>query len=284
MRRVLIVAALALAVATLAGPLVKQARDTRGILRDSIRSLRHTTFEERRRVFYGDCDKHAYGYIRRAMRGYPASDSAPVLRNPLWDPRIVPPILPGFRWRADDRVLIGAGLTEADAQERRIAHAERWGGDARGVDEWRFLTRGDVDTLTGFVLGFPRSASPALDGELSITVLYSPEFPHVVGAWRWPLPAERPHDIEYRLPHAVRGFSIGKPPTPFVVHVVARGGPLPERMDILGLKVDVRGYVVVHREGDCFTAVRAELLDHGVMTERRPWAEYIATVRDASSR
>ena len=284
-RRVAIIVTLGLSVAALAAPLLKQAHTTRSILRDSIRALLRTTFEERRRWFYGDCDKHGYGYIRRMMQGYPAAESAPVLRNPLWDPRIVPVVLPGFRWRPDERVLIGAGLTEDDAHERRIAHAMRLGTDSRGVDEWRFATNGDVDTLTGFLLAFPPTPAITPDAQLNITILHSPEYPNVVGHWRWPLTAAPRRGAEYRLPQPLVDFSIGRGGVfPFIVKVEARGGPLPERIDILGLTVDLRDYVVVHRERNCFTAIRAELIQHGNSDVHGAWAEYVATLRAIGTR
>lgn len=100
--------------ACLVPPFREQADRLKTVLDHSGRSLATTSFDQRRLAFYGDCDRFGFGYVRRMLARFPEAAQVPVLRNPRWDPRIVPVVLPGFRRGTDDRALKAIGVTDDD--------------------------------------------------------------------------------------------------------------------------------------------------------------------------
>jgi hypothetical protein len=280
MKRVLIAAALLTAGACLVPPLRMQINQLMTVLRHSSRSLATTSFEQRRLAFYGDCDKHGYGYVRRMMVSFPDARTYPSLRNPKWDPRIVPVVLPGFRRTVDDRVLIATGLTEHDAQESRMAHAERRRADARGTEEWHFVTGEEFDLLTGFAVRFSTHPLPDRTTTMKMTLFYAVGHPVVMGEWQLAVEPHVSGEFRFRLPQPLANVTFSRSTLPFLLRVRTTGGRSPTAIDVLGVKVDTRGYVVVNRETECFTAVKRELLDGLDRPENRAWSNYVSTIRN----
>lgn len=282
MQRVLIVATLLTAVALLAPPIRTQARLTGAVLRQSYDSLTTTTFEQRRRAFYGDCDNWGYGYVARMVSGFPDARGVPRLRNPKWDPMptIVPMVLPGFRRNLEDRVLIATGLAEADARESRMAHAERRSTDHHGTEAWRFTTMEEFDLMTGVALAFSTHPARQATTMVKLTLLHSAEHPAVLGEWEFQAPPEGTSEVVFRLPRPLLRFSLGRALMPFMLKVQTQGDRALTAIDVLGVKVNMGDYVVVNREGECFAAVKRDLLADLERTHNRSWSQYLAAIRN----
>lgn len=248
-------------------------------LKHSYRSIRSTTFEQRRLVFYGDCDKHAYGYVKRMTQGFPEANAVPVLRNPEWDPGIASVMLPGFRPVTEPRMLIAAGIPAAEMSERQVASARRLGRADRDGDAWQFTTGRDVDLLTGFEFTLAERP-PAGSASLTVVLFHSAEFPIVMGAWTVRGGSQDTGELVLRLPQPLEGFSLGRGAMPFMLKVTTPDGSSVDAIRVLGLLVDLRNHVIVNRERGCFTAVRRDLLAEIGRTANHSWAGYVATIRN----
>lgn len=135
--------------------------------------------------------------------------------------------------------------------------------DAQGIEEWHFTTHDDFDAMTGVVVTFRVDAAGPRNTTISFALLYSPELRFVIRQWESRVPQDASGTIDSRLPGPIPRFSLGRGGVPFALYVDTRALGSPTAIDVPGIKVDIRGYTIVNREGRCVTAVRHDLLEHG---------------------
>ena len=285
-RKVLILSVFALTV-WLVGPTAwKQFKSLWRAVPALYAEVAESTIEQRRLKVYGDCDGRGYGYVRRVLDGFPDQDSIPVVRYPDWD-RHVELVLPSGRLRKDDRLVIGIELTETDMQETQVASAKLQTAerhdDGSVTSTWTFETHVDFEQMTGLVFAF--ASYPVTHAMVMKAVLqYAPYDTRVVGEWEVEVPKGQPDSLIVHLPRAVGRFSINRGDTSFVLKLGVRGVsaeavPSPVGIDVLGVKVALADYVVIHREQNCFTAIQRRFLNEIQRAPAHPWSRYLERLR-----
>jgi hypothetical protein len=87
-------------------------------------------------------------------------------------------------------------------------------------------------------------------------------------------------DFTYKLTEPLRQFSFGRGATPFLlkVEIVAEEGASVAQISsikILGVKIDLSDYSIVHRDGGSFTAVKTTFLAAIQSQGAESWRRYL---------
>ncbi|MFI5165416.1 MAG: hypothetical protein ACHQQS_02245 [Thermoanaerobaculales bacterium] len=231
-----------------------------------------TTPEARQIAFYGDRSGLGYGYVRDVLEHYPDPESLPEIRNPGHDD-FLRLFLPGRLRRRDDRMLIGIGIPEAQLRESTVATAVRVAADQH-ESGWQFATGTDVDTFVG--LDVTVSGKKGLAGTAEL--LAGVQDPSVLASGRIENPGGDQSVVRFR-PVPFHPFSIQRGATPFRIRMT---GVVPERIEVMGIPTDIRGYEILSRERNCFVAVRQDAKELLSGPGAKPWLTYFRRLRCGS--
>jgi len=269
-RRWLSVGAVVIAMAALiCGPVQRNAGLAVATIRNDWQEAWCASPEGRRIAFYGDRSGLGYGYVLKALEGYPDPDSVPEIRNPQHD-EFVSLFLPGHLRHVDGRMLIGIGIPEADRHEGTIASAVRVDGGGR-ESIWEFATGSDVDTFVGLDVTVGDSDRIAGTAQL----LGGPRDPSILALGAIEGGSGAGQRATFRPPPVTR-FSIHRGAEPFLIRI---SGVDPTRVEVVGIRVDIRGYEVLTQEGECFVAARNELLAVSSGPAGEGWLRYFQRLR-----
>ena len=211
--------------------------------------------EQRLIHYFGECEPAGYGYLKRVLTAYsriePSLLKRPVIRYRDYNRRSEYLFEP-TRFEADPSVLVGVWLTESDLREQEIGSA------ARGADGlWRIAVDRDFDLLTRIEVESESGTAQHLRLQLyrserdSNPIWTSTADVATVGQ-------VGRRTFQFVATPPLRQFRYGLV-EPFVLRV--DGGLSIDRVTAYGVVVDMQGYRVVHREGDCFTAVEDKQRD-----------------------
>ncbi len=226
----------------------------------SIAVLRATTTQERRNATYGDCNRMGYGYLMQVLPALaPGEDWFPAVRYRDWD-KHPEALFPAYPQPVDPDVVVAIDVQEDDSRPGVVARATVVDDQvAQGVRtvRYQFVTGLDVDTLLALVptttAGAPARVSLAL---FAYATDAAPTLRLDV--------AVEPEQGAMPLPEPLRRFSWARRFYPFVLElswpVASAPQWRPDAVDVVGIRVDLEGYVVVHRRGSCLTAVRQAAL------------------------
>jgi hypothetical protein len=211
--------------------------------------------EQRLIHFFGECEPAGYGYLKRVLTAYsriePNPLKRPVIRYRDYNRRSEYLFEP-TRFEADPSVLVGVWLAESDLREQEIGSA------TRGADGlWRIAVDRNFDLLTRVEVEAETGRAQHLRLQLYRSERDStPVWTSTVDA----ATAERVgrQTLQFVATPPLREFRYGLV-EPFVFRV--DGGFSVDRVTAYGVVVDMQGYRVVHREGDCFTAVEDDHSD-----------------------
>jgi hypothetical protein len=102
----------------------------------------------------------------------------------------------------------------------------------------------------------------------------TPERRHELGRWRLTIPSAAGTEVaggtEVRIPD-LKPFSVHNRSVGFLLAV---DGADVSALDLLVIPVDARGYVPVHRDGGCTTAVRSDLMPD-LRATAGPWRDWL---------
>ena len=243
--------------------------------------------ETRNLKAYGDRHQLGYGYLRQIVDPVPENDFFPVTRyqNYTQDVHL---FFPGNRNKIDSRMVVGIDIPEEDLTDKIITPARKireGQNESVSTSFWGFVTADDYDSLTGFRLNFESASAPLQN--IRISLLYSPRDSRMLQNWTWEnIDVSQP--INLLLEDSFRNFSFSRGSLPFVVVVEtiaayekSRGISV-TRLEIIGIKVDLSDYAVVHRDASCFTAFRKDFLAKITTDESETaWRQYLESVRNA---
>jgi len=246
-----------------------------------------TTNEEARRIkACGDLTNMGYGYLKRITDCIPDATIYPVTRHRNFYPW-THLLLPGRRDKADDRLLVGIDIDEADVREGMIVQAIpafRQAGSLMSV--WAFMTDLDYDQMTGIQIEF--ETPPSGPVTVQAALLRSKEDHSVLGEWTWPaVTAEK--KIFFKLDPPVRHFSFGRGSTPFLLMLKLASDPsgaaVPSvgSVGIAGVKINLEGYTVIHTDARSFTAMRNDFLQQILSAGSGPWMDFLMKIKDLKS-
>jgi hypothetical protein len=245
------------------------------------RAVANSTFERRRMKAYGDCGNMGYGYVTDILHSYPRTDSRPIIRYEDYD-RPLQLLLPGWRTKVDESVLIGIGISEDDFQERPIANAQRRHASQQNgttLSRWTFQTAQDYELMSRVALSFAPHPLP-LARAVELTLIESPTRNNVLGSWIIQAPAGQSEPYSFVLPSPLRNFSKTRGATDFIFVAKETGESALESIQVFGAKVDGAGFITVSRRKNCFVAVQQALLSRARSNPHDPWAHFIETVRN----
>lgn len=232
-------------------------------------TLASTSPDERRLAAYGDCGGRGYGYLTRVLDGIPDDTVMPVVRYPDFD-RYGRLTMLAARGRIESSIVVGIGLTPAQMEERRLTAARV--PDAQGLSTWRFQTTDDLEVMDGFTLTLAEAATLAPE-LIRVTLYEQADRRRVLGQWDFRAPPDRDNLAGFvvDLPSPLTPFSIGRGGTDFLIDILAAGEVA--AVAIRARIADLRGFDIVHRQADCFTAVRADALRE--MRGSSSWAPWL---------
>ncbi|MCM8774753.1 MAG: hypothetical protein NC930_00115 [Candidatus Omnitrophica bacterium] len=247
--------------------------------------LRTTSLEQRKLQTYGDLTGIGYGYLRKIVDGIPEPSIFPVTRYRNYTQNAYL-YFPGYRYKIDDRILIGIDLPPEDLIENYVAPAR---SVYQAVDSnsnrsmWAFVTVLDFDTLTGFQLHFD-SPPPPDPQNISLTLFYSPSNQTALGRWSWNRISLQQSTF-LKLSEALHQFSFSRGSLPFVIGidirpVQGRTSPGISQVDVIGIKVNLNGYTIIHREGQCFTALKNDFLTAIERNDLQDWQKYLGRIKN----
>jgi hypothetical protein len=237
-----------------------------------------SSFEQLRLAQYGDCGGHGYGYVTRVLDGFPAPDAMPRVRYPDFD-HYVRFLLPQFRTRLDDRVLIGIGVADQLLHDERIAAARRVESELPSAGRWLFITQWDYDLLTGATVELAKPLARSV--RFDLVLRHSTMEPTVLAHWNVEVPANAGPVLSLRLDQPVENFSVARGGLDFVLDVAISdpGAASIIGVSAVGVRVDGRGYSVVRRDGGCFLALHTGLLNEIRETPDHPWRPWLERVQ-----
>lgn len=257
----------------------------RPILADLV--LLHEIPQEARNLkAYGDKNQLGYGYLRQIVDPIPENYFFPVTRyqNYTQDVHL---FFPGNRNKIDSRMVVGIDIPEEDLTDKIIVPArkiqERQNENV-STSFWGFVTVDDYDSLTGFRLNFEFTPAPLQN--IRVSLLYSPRDSRMLQNWTWEnIDVSQPLNLLLKEPFHDFSFSRGSLPFVVVIETIAADensrGISVTGLEIIGIKVDLSGYAVIHRDLSCFTALRKDFLER-INTEESEtaWKQYLESIRN----
>ena len=245
--------------------------------RQGFERLHGSDFEGLRRAYYGDCGGRGYGYVTRVLEGYPEPDMRPRVRYPDYD-RDVHVVLPAFRPRVDERVLIAIDVPDALSHDERIAVARRTDELPAPASRWLFATKWEFDLFTAARVQLERPLEQPT--RFDVVLRHSTLDPSPLARWHVELPAGAGPLLTLGPDRPFERFSYTRGGIDFVLDVtVGDPGVSIVAVEAIGVRVDTRGYTVVRRDGGCFVAVRTDLLEAIRGRADDPWSNWLERVR-----
>lgn len=211
--------------------------------------------EERKLLTYGDRDRWGYGYLEEVVERLPDDGSVPVIRTGPGR-RAVGDLLPGYRRRLDRRLIVGIGVGEDEMRPAAVARATPVPGRPA---EWTFTTGRDCDLLVGVRIEARGAPFPA-GTTVNVSVFPEPTADRGIGQWQARTPVSTA-SIEACPDEPLQAVSIHRGATPFLLRIDVPGGAPPiGSVLVVGQRVDLRHFRIVHRSGACWTAVEESFL------------------------
>jgi hypothetical protein len=253
-----------------------------------LHSLLTSTVEERKIHKYGDRDNIGYGYLRAVLNGIPDPHLFPVTRYQDFT-RNAHLLFPELVTHIDDRLLVGIDLKSGDLTENDMAVATpvvRSIQPGRTTMLWTFATENDYDLMTGVTLSFP---PPLAASPLSIRMTLFPSRLSRSPLGSWTLDRIPPaYHLSYKLAPPLRRFSFSRGSTPFALEleILTQDGTSAVQassVTIVGVKVDLSDYTIVHRDGRCLTAVKTTFLTGSESHGTRSWRTYFETLSNVGA-
>jgi len=250
--------------------------------------LIHTNIEDRKINSYGNCNNFGYGYLKKIVDKLPDANIFPDARYKDYQ-KFVFLLFPGYRNKIDTRLKAGIDLDKEDIRETLITTAvleKREITKKKELNRWTFQTVNDYDLLTGFRIYFEK---PFLSPEqnISINLIHSVNDNRSLGNWAFKSIINQ-KVLTYHLPKPIPNFSFSRGATDFILEIenISKDNTALQKInkiEILGVKVDLSGYTIINREQKCLTAVKTSFLKKVKKEGPESWRKYFREITNVRS-
>jgi len=241
-------------------------------------ALTSTTRDQRILETYGDQTIMGYGYIRERLKGIPKPQFFPETRYPYYGMN-AHVVFPNFPNVIDPRMLVGINLRPDDIRTTVVAEAAPFSRQTTAgshFSAWSFMTKWDYDLLNGLAVEF--ESAPKNAPQIQATLLHSPSDRRVEGQWRWE-GMEISENILLPLNPSIKNVHTrGSLPFVLFLEIKSKDGSAPppvKTVRVMGVKVNLSGYTLIHQKGYCFMALKNDFLREEFARPESPWRIYI---------
>ncbi|RHX79541.1 hypothetical protein DLM77_11645 [Leptospira yasudae] len=253
---------------------LKKIRKSLKISLQNLNMLSYTSLEQIKEAAYSHI---GYKYIREIVKTIPEKEIFPITRYQDYT-KNAHLYLPEYRHNIDNRLLIGINLKENDTKESVISAAVYRDEPLLNRKVWAFQTTDDYDTMTGIIFYFEES-SKGTNNSIRLNLASDAQRANVIDSWNIRFNTSDPK-YRFQLTRPIPNFSFSRGATDFILLIEGDEPKRIKKIEILGIKVDLNNYKIIHRSDNNFLAVQKPFLKVVYEQNKAEWKNFIEAIKN----